>query len=463
MAQNYILLETINLTQSAASVTFDNIPQTGYTDLKVVMSARTTQGDVADGIYAKFNGSAAGFTGKYLLGNSSTASSGSLAQYVGEANGNASTASTFSSHEIHIPNYTSANNKSFSVDSVSENNLGTSGAAYATLDAGLWSNTAAITSITLTPSGGTWVQYSTFSLYALAALGTTPVTAPLAFGGNIVANDGTYWYHAFLSSGTFTPATELSCDALVIGGGGSGGGYSGAGGGAGGAIAFTSQSLSTAQTVTIGAGGVGTTGLGNFGTSGSNSVLGSLTAGVGGGSGAPYNNAGTNGGSGGGGGAGSAASGSGFAGGTSTQTSTGGTAYGFAGGTGGNSARGAAGGGGGAGALGGNAGTSSGSAAGGNGGIGISAISWSGGTLQTALSTLTLGQLVSSTYYIAAGGGGCGDSAGTGGSGGGGTTVNGSVAGAGIASTGSGGGGANNNGTGGNGGSGVVIIRYAMV
>ena len=42
MAENYVLLETIELSQSAASVTFDNIPQTGYTDLKIVMSARLT-------------------------------------------------------------------------------------------------------------------------------------------------------------------------------------------------------------------------------------------------------------------------------------------------------------------------------------------------------------------------------------------------------------------------------------
>jgi hypothetical protein len=39
---NYVLLERIELNASAASVTFANIPQTGYTDLKVVLSARET-------------------------------------------------------------------------------------------------------------------------------------------------------------------------------------------------------------------------------------------------------------------------------------------------------------------------------------------------------------------------------------------------------------------------------------
>jgi hypothetical protein len=40
MPNNYVLLETIALTQAAASVTFDNLPTSGYTDLKVVISAR---------------------------------------------------------------------------------------------------------------------------------------------------------------------------------------------------------------------------------------------------------------------------------------------------------------------------------------------------------------------------------------------------------------------------------------
>jgi hypothetical protein len=42
MTENYVLLETIELTQSAASVTFDNIPQTGYTDLVLKMSNKHT-------------------------------------------------------------------------------------------------------------------------------------------------------------------------------------------------------------------------------------------------------------------------------------------------------------------------------------------------------------------------------------------------------------------------------------
>jgi hypothetical protein len=74
------------------------------------------------------------------------------------------TASTFNNADLYIPNYAGSNNKSFSIDSVSENN-GT--AAVASLFAGLWSQTAAITSITLTSRNGNFDQYSTAYLYGV--------------------------------------------------------------------------------------------------------------------------------------------------------------------------------------------------------------------------------------------------------------------------------------------------------
>ena len=57
MPVNHVLLETIELSQSAASVTFDNIPQTGYTDLKIVVSARSAANTSAANMSLQFNGS----------------------------------------------------------------------------------------------------------------------------------------------------------------------------------------------------------------------------------------------------------------------------------------------------------------------------------------------------------------------------------------------------------------------
>ena len=453
MTANYVLLEKITVgAAGASSVTFSGIPQTGYTDLVIKASPRSDRANVKDTIDLKFNGTGTGLTERYLQGNGSAATSGSLANYYGEINAASSSASTFSNLEIYIPNYASANYKSFSIDTVMEDNATL---AIAELFAGLWSNTAAITSITLSVVNGTiFTQYSTFYLYGVAKLGTTPAIVPYATGGDTIMTDGTYWYHAFKASGTFTPAKGLSCDVLVVAGGGGGsgnmqGGDGVGGGGAGGLVAYTTQSVSTAQTVTVGAGGAGGTAGDNSGSQGSNSQFGSLTASTGGGFGAKDNTVGGNGGSGGGGGRPQA-------GGTATS------GQGNAGGTGGGGGVYIGGGGGGAGAAGSSGAT-------GNGGAGTN-------TYSTWLSATGLGV----SGYIAGGGGG-GEyfsntsSARQGGSGGGGAGGKGvafsgtpDAGTAGTTNTGSGGGASGCGDSvggalaGAAGGSGLIIVRYVV-
>lgn len=441
MAGNHVLLETISLTQSAASVVFDNIPQTGYTDLKVVVSARSNRSGALGFCAVYFNGSFTNQTVRRLRADGSTVSSST------ESNnwsfvlpGGPQTANTFNNAEVYIPNYTSSNIKSFSADGVQESN---ETSAFASLVAGLTTNTAAITSVTFQlMNSDSFVAGSTFSLYGVAATGTTPAVAPKATGGNIVANDGTYWYHAFLSSGTFTPQTLLTCDLLVIAGGG-GGGENNGGGGAGGLLSLASQSLTaTNYPVTVGAGGRGYAQPQDLaGDSGSNSQFASLTAAVGGGGGGSGGAAqiqGKNGGSGGGALSGGTTVGLG----TSGQGNNGGQGvY--------NSGNYPGGGGGGAGAVGGTAPNSS---TAGSGGAGSNAYS----SWATVTSTGVSG------FFAGGGGGGTfgGGTLGSGGSGGGGAaTVNG------TANTGGGGGGGKRspNAGSGNGGSGIVIIRYAMV
>ena len=417
MAANYVLLEKITVgAAGASSVTFSGIPQTGYTDLVIKHSTRESGTNTADSIYMRFNGSSTGYTNIQLRGNgSSTASYSGTDSLGGLTEGTTYTANTFASTDIYIPNYTSSNYKSISVDTVVENN-GTQ--AYAEMQAVLWSNTAAITSIAFTNGSSlNWAPYTTFYLYGVAKLGTTPAIVPYATGGDTIMTDGTYWYHAFKSSGTFTPATgkSLSCDVLVVAGGGGGsgaGGYSGAG--AGGIFYATAQTIATAQTATIGAGGASA-------TNGNNTTFGSLTAAVGGGKGGATNVAGSNGGNGGGGGN---VTGTG---GTSTQTATGGTGYGFAGSAG-------------------TVGFAQGGAGGGAGGAGGGVTAGLGGVGTTAFSSLgsitDTGKNVSGTYYFAAGG----------------SNGNGATA--------TGGGIQANSGNGGNwdqaGSSGAIIVRYAV-
>jgi hypothetical protein len=306
MPANYVLLEKITVgAAGAASVTFSSIPQTGYTDLVIKASVRGNYASHSDLITVALNGSTANSTRKSLYGTGTAAGSESSTDLRIEYNSGATaTASAFGNGEMYIPNYTSANYKSTSSEGVSETNATT---AFMAMTAGLWSNTAAVTSITMTPAGTLFNQYSTFYLYGVAKLGTTPAIVPYATGGDTIMTDGTYWYHTFISSGTFTPAKGLSCDYLVVaGGGGASGGGGGAGGmrstvtatGGGGSLeSKLSLASGTGYSVTIGAGGAGGVNTSASAAYGSNSAFATINAagggyGAGGGNGTAVNGGG---------------------------------------------------------------------------------------------------------------------------------------------------------------------------
>jgi hypothetical protein len=167
MANTYELIQATTLTSSQASIDFNSIPGT-YTDLILITSARDVSGSGDDFIYAQFNASATGYSGILIRGNGSTAASGGLGTtyaYVGQIEGTARTASTFTNSTCYISNYAGSTQKAYSVDTVSENNAT---AAYAAMIAGLWSGTAAITSISLTSaSAANFAQYTTAYLYGV--------------------------------------------------------------------------------------------------------------------------------------------------------------------------------------------------------------------------------------------------------------------------------------------------------
>lgn len=165
MANTYQLIEAKTLTTTTTSITFTSIPQT-YTDLKIVYSVRSDNTNPSNTIDISFNGNTTGFTNRYLIGTgSSTASGSNFGRYAGSQNSANETASTFSNGDIYIPNYTNTSiNKSYSSDGVYENNATGAGQG---LVAGLWSNTAAITSIGLVGYAGNFVTNSTFYLYGI--------------------------------------------------------------------------------------------------------------------------------------------------------------------------------------------------------------------------------------------------------------------------------------------------------
>ena len=166
MATTMKLIAKGVLGASASQIDFTNIPGT-YTDLLLVHSTRSDRsGHANDAVYVKFNTSTANFSVRFLEGNGSSASSSTASVgFAGQATAANATASTFSSNEVYIPNYAGSTNKSFSVTGVQETN-----ATGAIMDAiaGLWSNTAAITGITVYPSlGANFLSGSSAFLYGI--------------------------------------------------------------------------------------------------------------------------------------------------------------------------------------------------------------------------------------------------------------------------------------------------------
>jgi hypothetical protein len=459
-------LQTITLTSNVSSVTFSGIDQS-YTDLIFTYVGTVSANQQ---VTFRFNGSSSSYYSFNRFVGDGSAISSDKSNNASSIYISAGAVANLSNAIYHINGY--SNTTTYKPFIGRWNNPG----ANLSEIQGLWrgstgSSTEAITSITVdTLTSDTFLAGSTFSLYGIKS------GAPQALGGDVVTTDGTYWYHAFKSTQTFTPLKALTVDYLVVAGGGAGGSAGGGGGGGyrtsigGSALSLTGN---TSYTCTVGAGGAYVAGGTNPGGSGTNSIFGSISA-TGGGGGGAYTSSGTasiglSGGSGGGGGfydasGGSSAGGSGNAGSYSPVE-------GYAGGTGATNATpkylGA--GGGGAGAVGG--GISAPNA--GAGGAGI-------------LNTLYLGN----SYYWAGGGGGgaqngpganpaIGGNGGIGGGGGGGSlattgTGGGSALNAGVTPSGrdGGNGGTNTGGGGGadavslgnsgSGGSGIVIVRYAV-
>ena len=157
-----------------ASIEFTDIPDT-FTDLYIVSSIRNNRSAVGAEQKIYFNGNTSNFLTRYLGGEGASAASGTISGrgFSGVENGNTSTANTFASSTLHIPNYRSGVAKSFSSDSVQENN----GASNMYIVAGSWSTTDAITSIKF-DSGFDYLEHSTATLYGILAGsdGTTTVT-----------------------------------------------------------------------------------------------------------------------------------------------------------------------------------------------------------------------------------------------------------------------------------------------
>lgn len=173
MANTYTLISSNTLSSSAASVTFSSIPST-YTDLVIKLSARDSNAGTRQGKFRiTFNSdSATNYSQTWMYGQPDASATPYSGQYTsntvyyppqgnGDSAGN--TSNTFTSMEIYIPNYLVSQNKPMSTVSATEDNA-TGSLLYA--DAGLWRNTAAITTISIVTTGS-YIAGSSFYLYGV--------------------------------------------------------------------------------------------------------------------------------------------------------------------------------------------------------------------------------------------------------------------------------------------------------
>jgi hypothetical protein len=166
----YTLISSNVLASSAASVTFSAIPAT-FTDLVVKASIRTSAATAfPSDVRVTFNSISSGYSKTTLdaLGSTPDSSRQSNTSRINLFYGAVSasmTADTFSNMEIYIPSYGVTQNKPLSAIYASPQNSASNVADSA--NAGLLSNTAAISSVTLEFSSN-FVSGSSFYLYGIS-------------------------------------------------------------------------------------------------------------------------------------------------------------------------------------------------------------------------------------------------------------------------------------------------------
>jgi hypothetical protein len=162
MPATYEPIATTTLGSAAATITFSSIASS-WTDLRLVLIGTSSAGGSG---YCRFNSdSGTNYSITYLRGDGSTASSVRSTNYdrVGFNGDNGISTTIPSMATIDIFSYAGSTNKTCLTTSPQDMNG--SGSYEATV--ALWRNTAAITSITLSLSGGNFASGYTATLYGI--------------------------------------------------------------------------------------------------------------------------------------------------------------------------------------------------------------------------------------------------------------------------------------------------------
>ena len=156
----------------AAGITFNNIPQT-FTDLYLVFSARTnaTPSNTTTRVRIGYNNQGAIGSVRVIEGNGSSinnfAEGNATVMVAGYANTATAGVNIFSSGEIYVPNYAGTNFKQVIANGVAEGNAATLSYGGLTMSAALYPSSSPITIVNISVEQGSFVQYSTFTLYGI--------------------------------------------------------------------------------------------------------------------------------------------------------------------------------------------------------------------------------------------------------------------------------------------------------
>jgi hypothetical protein len=159
----YIALANTTLSSTATSITFSSIPA-NYQDLIVIMSIKLTAGAETK---VQFNSSTANYSmAQAAFTGSSNFSNGGVGNSWAWITPNSFTSTgEFDNCIMHIMDYSTTNKHKGYVsryNSLSTNN-------YSNMIAGRWSETQAISSLTIYVSSNSFTSGSTFAIYGVAA------------------------------------------------------------------------------------------------------------------------------------------------------------------------------------------------------------------------------------------------------------------------------------------------------
>ena len=158
MAATYTPIASITLGATTSSVTFSSIPQT-YTDLVIV--AKPADGADLGSYFVRFNSdSGENYSTTRIYGSGSSAASDRQTSQTNITSGWGG--GTYNMYTTHIMNYANTTTYKTALTNVSEDR-------YVVLMAGLWRNTSAISTITISDNANNYGIGSTFNLYGILA------------------------------------------------------------------------------------------------------------------------------------------------------------------------------------------------------------------------------------------------------------------------------------------------------